>query len=53
MLISDKEVIDLLKKFGIKISGVLHVGAHECEELDFYMKLDINEPIKGKTCFNF
>ena len=27
---------DLVRKYNIKFSGVLHVGAHECEELSDY-----------------
>jgi hypothetical protein len=41
MLISYDEVIYLLKERGIQINGALHVGAHECEELDFYAKLGL------------
>jgi FkbM family methyltransferase len=26
----------LVKKYGIKILGILHVGAHECEEIVYY-----------------
>jgi FkbM family methyltransferase len=29
---------DLVKKYNIKFKGVLHVGAHECEEIIFYEK---------------
>ena len=28
----------LIKKFNLKINGVLHIGAHECEELNDYTK---------------
>jgi len=28
---------DLIKKYDIKVSGILHVGAHECEELKDYL----------------
>lgn len=28
---------DLITKYGIKVSGILHVGAHECEELKDYL----------------
>jgi hypothetical protein len=46
MLISIEELIDYLKLHNITFNGVLHVGAHECEELDFYNKLNIkNENI--------
>ena len=33
MLISLHE---LVKKYNIKLNGILHVGAHECEELKDY-----------------
>lgn len=36
MLIDGKIVHDLLIKYNINIKGVLHIGAHECEELPFY-----------------
>jgi FkbM family methyltransferase len=36
MLISGSTVYQTLQSLGIQIHGVLHVGAHECEELDFY-----------------
>jgi FkbM family methyltransferase len=29
---------ELINKFNIKIEGVLHIGAHECEELIYYEK---------------
>jgi FkbM family methyltransferase len=29
---------DLVKKYNIKFNGILHVGAHECEEIIFYEK---------------
>jgi FkbM family methyltransferase len=38
MLISEGEVLQILKKYNININGVLHIGAHECEELTFYKK---------------
>ena len=28
---------ELIKKYDIKVSGILHVGAHECEELKDYL----------------
>ena len=28
---------DLINKYGINVSGVFHVGAHECEELEDYL----------------
>ena len=29
---------NLLKKYQIKVNGILHIGAHDCEELDSYLK---------------
>lgn len=34
MLITYKE---LIQKYNIKVSGILHVGSHECEELNDYL----------------
>jgi len=34
MLISFQE---LLTKYNIQVSGVFHVGAHECEEFNVYL----------------
>lgn len=36
MLIPQKDVQDALVQYGITTHGVLHIGAHECEELPFY-----------------
>lgn len=36
MLIKCDVIKSLLDKHGISVKGVLHVGAHECEELGFY-----------------
>lgn len=36
MLIPGKAILEKLTEFGIKVTGVLHVGAHECEEGSFY-----------------
>jgi len=36
MLISSDTILTILKHFGIQITGVLHIGAHECEEMDIY-----------------
>jgi hypothetical protein len=43
MLIKQEAVIDALAKAGITPRGVLHVGAHECEELPFYERLGITK----------
>jgi FkbM family methyltransferase len=45
MLIDCRKVIDLLTKYNITIRGVLHIGAHECEELGFYNTLNVNNII--------
>jgi FkbM family methyltransferase len=42
MLISVEKVRNLLEAYGIAPRGVLHVGAHDCEELDVYIALKIN-----------
>jgi len=41
MLIDYFFINQVLIKYKIKISGALHVGAHECEELSFYHKLNL------------
>lgn len=33
---------DLVHRFGLKISGVLHIGAHECEESLAYSQCGVN-----------
>jgi len=46
MLISFEEIKKILLLKNINISGSFHIGAHECEELIFYNKLDLkNEDI--------
>lgn len=42
MLIDGAEVKRLLDANGIKVNGVLHIGAHECEELPFYHSLGLS-----------
>jgi len=41
MLISFEEITSMLLSKNITISGSLHLGAHECEEIDFYDKLGL------------
>ena len=41
MLIPGRKVIELLKAHGITVNGALHIGAHECEELPFYIAMGI------------
>jgi FkbM family methyltransferase len=36
MLITPENVLELLYEYNIHITGVLHIGAHECEEKSFY-----------------
>lgn len=42
MLISFDEINEILTTNNIHITGAFHVGAHECEELEFYSKLGLN-----------
>ena len=41
MLIAFEEIHSILAKYGITITGAFHIGAHECEELDFYNRLGL------------
>lgn len=43
MLITEEEVRHILSKYHIDIKGVLHIGAHECEELTLYENLGIDK----------
>lgn len=44
MLLEKKDILQMLSRCGIVPKGVLHVGAHECEELPFYTDfLNINK----------
>ena len=36
MLIPIQQILNAIKERGLSFEGVLHIGAHECEELDFY-----------------
>ena len=42
MLIPITEVVETLKAHGIVINGVLHIGAHLCEELTMYQSIGID-----------
>jgi len=42
MLIPFNKCVNLLSSFGITVSGILHIGAHECEELQAYMLNGVN-----------
>lgn len=35
----------IIKKYNLKINGILHIGAHKCEELPIYNNLNINNVI--------
>ena len=41
MYIPGHNIINCLKSHNINVNGVLHIGAHECEELEFYDNLGI------------
>ena len=44
MVLNKKYIIEEIKRNKIKLKGVLHIGAHECEEKGFYNKdLHIND----------
>jgi hypothetical protein len=43
MLIDFSRVCEQLQKDEIKINGILHVGAHTCEELPSYIKGGVSE----------
>jgi hypothetical protein len=43
MLISFNEIYGMLLSKNIKIDGIFHVGAHECEELSFYNELGLKQ----------
>jgi FkbM family methyltransferase len=36
MLISIDTVKSIIQKYNINITGILHIGAHDCEELEYY-----------------
>jgi hypothetical protein len=38
---------DLVKKYNIQFKGILHVGAHECEELNVG---EMHSILKNKFC---
>uniref|UniRef100_A0A6C0J7X9 Methyltransferase FkbM domain-containing protein n=1 Tax=viral metagenome TaxID=1070528 RepID=A0A6C0J7X9_9ZZZZ len=33
----------LVKKYNVNITGIIHVGAHECEEMDIYNKCGVKD----------
>lgn len=42
MLIPFSECVKILKEHNISVKGILHIGAHECEELKDYISEGIN-----------
>jgi len=42
MLIPFSECVQLLSSFGVGVNRILHIGAHECEELEAYMHNGVN-----------
>lgn len=42
MLVTKERVAAELAKYGIEAEGALHVGSHDCEELDFYKFIGLN-----------
>jgi FkbM family methyltransferase len=43
MLISFQKIVELCKQMGISLNGILHLGAHECEELGSYKENGMKE----------
>ena len=41
MLINFQQIQEILSSNNINITGCLHIGAHDCEELDFYINLGL------------
>lgn len=41
-MISFDNIENALHKYNIQVSGVLHVGAHECEEMGIYNRLGVS-----------
>jgi hypothetical protein len=43
MLIKCDEIKKILTQKKIQITGVFHIGSHECEEMNFYKELNLQE----------
>jgi hypothetical protein len=43
MLIDLNKIYDILSLNNIQVTGAFHIGAHECEELPFYLSLGIQK----------
>ena len=42
MLINFEEIRKILLSSNININGCFHIGAHECEEINFYNQIGLN-----------
>lgn len=42
MFLEFDKLKSILSKFNIKVRGVLHIGAHDCEEIDIYNGLGVS-----------
>lgn len=42
MLIGRDEIIKIINEYNLKITGALHIGAHDCEELYFYNSIGLD-----------
>jgi FkbM family methyltransferase len=45
MLISTEKIKEIIEKYNIKINGAFHIGAHRCEERQFYHDINAQEII--------
>jgi hypothetical protein len=43
MLISFETICNYLKRINLNITGILHIGAHDCEELNDYIKHGVDD----------
>lgn len=37
------DFLTLVRKYNLKINGILHIGAYMCEELDAYKKIGLTD----------
>lgn len=45
MLISTEKIQEIIKKYNIKIDSAFHVGAHHCQETEFYKQINAQDVI--------
>jgi FkbM family methyltransferase len=43
MLIPFSKCVEILREYNFKVNGILHIGAHQCEELKDYNENGVNE----------